>query len=201
MKYQIPIFELLLDDVDNRLMGVENVSVVANPAMESLFVTLKDVEIKLAQDEDKRLTIGAALIPDKKIYRIDDNNNEFYVYFSKETISKIVENFFKNGRTINFNIEHSNQTVEGVVMESWIIDNPEQDKQKQYGFSYPEGTWMLTVKYSQEDWDNYIKKGLVRGYSVEGQFTMKKTELSKQDKILSEDEALKLINAIIKDEI
>ena len=63
--------------------GVYALSVVENPAMEDMWITLSEqpqkIELELA-DEKKRLLLGAALIPNKKIYRNIDGN-EFYITF------------------------------------------------------------------------------------------------------------------------
>ena len=64
--------------------------------MEDMWIALSEQPetIELAQvDEDKRLLLGACLIPNKKIYRNIDGN-EFYITFSENTIEKLAHNFF-----------------------------------------------------------------------------------------------------------
>ena len=60
------IIELLLDENDE-LTGIEAVSIVENPAIESDFIALSKQEVKFAKvDEDKKILMGAALIPNKQ---------------------------------------------------------------------------------------------------------------------------------------
>ena len=59
------------------------------------------------------------------------------------------------------------------VVESWIIDNPELDKSKEYGFSLPKGTWMISMKCNNDEIWNEVKAGKVKGFSIEGYFADK----------------------------
>ena len=61
------IVELILDE-ELEFNGIEAISIVENPAIQSNFVALKDHEIKLAEmDSEKRILLGAILIPNKPI--------------------------------------------------------------------------------------------------------------------------------------
>jgi hypothetical protein len=169
MDYTIPIYDI---QIDGENLGVYATSLVEKPAIEELFVALKE-EIKLSLNDDKQILIGAALIPDKLIYRVHPKTKEeFYIKFSKETIEQIVLKFFKEGNHLNFNIEHSDKVINGVIVESWIV-NGENDKSKNYGFNLPDGTWMLsTYIENKKDWETYVKTGEVKGYSIEGNFNL-----------------------------
>ena len=60
------------------------------------------------------------------------------------------------------------------VVESWIIEDTDMDKSKKYGLSLPKGTWMVSVKVNNDDiWNNYVKEGKVKGFSIEGFFADK----------------------------
>ena len=88
------IVELIIDEKDDT-SGIEAVSVVENPAIESDFIALKKHEIELKEvDAEKRILMGAALIPNKQIYRKNDKNEEYYIYFSEATVRKASELFF-----------------------------------------------------------------------------------------------------------
>ena len=68
-------------------------------------------------------------------------------------------------------------------MESWIVENKEKDKTALYGLDVPVGTWMGSVKVQNEDvWNDYVKTGKVKGFSIEGYFA---------DKIESPKESIK----------
>jgi len=63
------IIELVIDE-ESDIAGIQAISIVDNPAIEENFIALKAQEIKLAEvDKEKRILMGAALIPNKKIFR------------------------------------------------------------------------------------------------------------------------------------
>ena len=140
------IIELILDEEQDEI-GVDAISIVESPAIESDFVALKNEEIKLAEvDKDKRILMGALLIPNKPIYR-NGEEGEYYIYFSKETIVKASQMFLQNGNQSNSTLEH-NKVLDGLTLvESWIVES-EQDKSRRYGLNVPVGTWMGSVKVS-----------------------------------------------------
>lgn len=191
------LIELIIDEKDD-LSGVDAISVVENPAIESNFVALKSEEIKLAQvDTEKRILMGAVLIPEKPIFR-RNGEDEYYIYFSKNTVNKASQLFFKNGNQNNWTLEHDKQIKGLTVVESWIVENTEKDKSAIYNLSVPVGTWMASVKVEDDSvWNDYVKTGKVKGFSLEGYFADKletKKELSKQNK---KDEIINQIKKLI----
>lgn len=184
------LIELIIDENED-LQGVEAISVVENPAIESNFVALKSEEIKLAEiDKEKRILMGAVLIPEKPIYRRNEKD-EYYIYFSKDTVRKASELFFKNGNQSNWTLEHSEQIKGLTVVESWIVEDTQKDKSAIYNLSVPVGSWMASVKVDDDNiWNEFVKTGKVKGFSLEGYFADKlesKKELTKQ---LTEEEKL-----------
>ena len=101
------IVELILDEEnEDQVVGIEAVSIVSEPAISESFVALSSDEIKLAKvDDEKRIVMGAALVPNRMIFR-KRNDTMFYVYFSKETIRRASELFFQNGNQSNATLEH-----------------------------------------------------------------------------------------------
>ena len=183
------LIELIIDDKDE-LSGVDAISVVATPAIESNFVALKSEEIKLAQvDTEKRILMGAVLIPEKPIYR-RNGEDEYYIYFSKDTVNKVSQLFFKNGNQNNWTLEHGKGIKGLTVVESWIVENTEKDKSAIYNLSVPVGTWMASVKVEDDAiWNDYVKTGKVKGFSLEGYFADKleeKKQLSKNESIVEQ---------------
>lgn len=171
MENKMEIIELLLDE-ENDVTGIEAVSIVEAPAIESDFVALNSQEVQLAQvDKEKKILMGAALIPNKPIYRKQEDK-EYYVYFSAETVRKASELFFKNGNQNNATLEHKLAINDLTVVESWIVENKEKDKSSLYGLEVPEGTWMISMKVNNEKiWNDFVKSGVVRGFSIEGYFS------------------------------
>ena len=195
------IIELILDE-DEMETGIEAISIVESPAIESDFVALKDQEIKLAEvDAEKRILMGALLIPNKPIYRNGDEG-EYYIYFSKDTVCKASQMFLQNGNQSNSTLEH-NKPLNGLTLvESWIVES-EQDKSRHYGLNVPVGTWMGAVKVNNSKiWEQYVKTKKVKGFSIEGYFADKMEQTKKVDKKDMEKdmelEAKALLNKIEK---
>ena len=165
------LYEMFIDE-ENTKLGIEAVSVVENPAIESNFITLKqDKYIELATiDKEKRLLIGAALIPEKPILRVDEDR-EYYIYFSKETIRLASELFAKNKFHDKATLEHA-KPIEGMtVVESWIVEDKVKDKSAIYGLDVPVGTWVISMKAENDEVYLKAKNGEVKGFSIEGFFT------------------------------
>jgi hypothetical protein len=160
--------------IEKDLDGIDAVSLVDSPAIEENFIALnKEYKIEFAEvDSDKRILMGAALIPNKQIYRKNDKD-EFYVFFSEATVKQASELFLKNGNQSNATLEHKAKFDGATVVESWIIDNPDMDKSKQYGFSLPKGTWMISMKIEDENVWKQVKEGKYKGFSIEGYFADK----------------------------
>ena len=192
------IIELVLDE-NEEFSGIEAISVVSSPAIEEDFIALKNQEqIRLAEiSKEKRLLMGAALIPDKPIYR-KNGDHEFYIYFSKETVAKASQMFLKAGNQGKATMEHTDEKLEGMtIVESWLIEDEVHDKSRKYGLNMPVGTWMVAMKVDNDDiWNNYVKEGKVKGFSIEGYFADKlnKPQDKQIDQLTEED---KLLNEII----
>jgi len=188
------IIELIIDEKD-KMSGIDAVSVVHSPAIEENFIALNKHEIELKEiDTEKRILMGAALIPDKQIFRRNDKNEEYYIFFSKDTVRKASELFLMNSNQNNATYEHD-QKLKGLsVVESWIIEDSKSDKSRLYNFNLPEGTWMISMKVNNDDVWKDVKDGKVKGFSIEGYFA-DKLEMSLQD--AEEQELLAKIKDII----
>lgn len=167
------IIELIIDE-ENEFSGIEAISVVENPAIEEDFIALKEhKEVKLAEvDKEKRILMGAALIPNKKIYR-NNGEEEYYIFFSEDTVRKASELFLMNGNQNNSTLEHIVELQGMSVVESWIIEDEKKDKSRKYDFNLPIGTWMISVKVNNDDVWRQVKAGEVKGFSIEGHFADK----------------------------
>ena len=186
------LIELIIDE-EMELSGIDAISIVENPAIEEDFIALKteQKEYKFAEvDKEKKIIMGAMLVPDKPIYRRDENEGEYYIYFSKNTIRKAMELFFQNGNQSNATFEHMESITGLTMVESWIVEDTDKDKSKLYELNVPVGTWMGTIKVNNDKiWNDFIKTGKVKGFSIEGYFAERlKTSLSKVDE--TEEEIL-----------
>ena len=187
------IIELILDE--DEAIGVEAISVVENPAIESDFIALNNQEIKLAEiNKEKRLLMGALLIPQKPIYR-KSGKEEYYIFFSKKTVARASQMYLQNGNQSQSTLEHDKQLKGLTLVESWIVEDKEKDKTALYGLDVPVGTWMGSVKVDNDEvWNEYILTKKCKGFSIEGYFADKlerpneelKEELSAEDKLINE---------------
>lgn len=165
------IVELFIDENDE-VSGIEAISVVENPAIEENFIALKNQEFKLAEvDKEKRILMGAALIPNKPIYRTN-GEQEYYIYFSQATVRKASELFFIKGNQNNSTLEHQLELKGLTAVESWIVES-EQDKSRMYDLNVPIGTWMVSMKVNNDDVWKKVKAGELKGFSIEGYFADK----------------------------
>lgn len=166
------IVELILDEEQE--IGIEAISVVENPAIEEDFIALKSQEFKLAEvDKEKRILMGALLIPNKPIYR-RNGEDEYYIYFSKDTVLKASQMYLMQGKQNNSTLEHQYQINGLSLVESWIVEDKVHDKSVKYGMDLPLGTWVGAVKVNNDEiWNEFVKTGRVKGFSIEGYFADK----------------------------
>lgn len=177
------VIELLIDEEQDNF-AVEALSLVKFPAIESDFIFLSKQNRCLslaALDQEKRTLIGPALIPDKHIPRFDpDTDEEYDVYFSKETVARAAELFLEQHRTSQHTFEHSAAVEDVHVVESWLVQDPDMDKSKAYGLSVPSGTWMVRVRVDNDEVWESVKSGEVRGFSIEGYFVDRLVSMSQR---------------------
>jgi hypothetical protein len=163
------IIELLINDEDS--LGVEAISLVEFPAIEEDFVALNSELVELKElNKDKQILLGALLIPNKPIYR-KSGDEEYYIYFSKETVEKASQMYLMKGNQNNSTLEHQYELSGLSLVESWIVEDEVHDKSRKYGMNVPLGTWMGAVKVNNSEvWNDYVKTGKVKGFSIEGYF-------------------------------
>jgi phage head maturation protease len=188
------IVELVIDSKDS-LSGIDAVSVVHSPAIEENFIALAKHEIELKEiDAEKKILMGAALVPNKQIYRVNEKTKEeYYIYFSEHTVRQASELFLMNANQNNATYEHDKKLEGMSVVESWIIEDSKLDKSAKYGFDLPKGTWMISMKVNNEQVWSDVKAGKVKGFSIEGYFA-DKLEMSM---MTDEDILLEQIKQII----
>ena len=191
------IVELVIDG--NEELAIDAISLVSAPAIEQDFVFFGKEKNNLTfakVDEDKRMLISPALIPDKQIFRHDpQTSSDYYVYFSKDTVRKASELYLKNNNHHKATQEHSERVSGVLTVESWIIDDPKMDKSTLYGFSLPKGTWMVSMRISNDELWKEIKSGNLKGLSIEGYFTDKMAKMSETTP--TDQEILEALNEII----
>ena len=198
------LYELILQDEED---GVFATSFVESGAIQKDFVFFgKEINFQ-AVSEEKMLVAGPLLIPNKKILRIDGEGKTYYVYFTPETIEKIARKFMKNKYNDAVTVEHERKVGGIYLTESWLVGQSGKDKSNMYGFTLPIGTWfgVYDVSGNPKVWEQ-VKEGTFNGFSIEGLFEHKKSDLKlslveKPIDELSDEEAtvvLSQIKALIK---
>jgi len=139
-------------------------------------------------NNEQRLVVGPAMIPDKMIIRRNEiTGNIYYVYFTEETIKKLQQKFMMEKLLDKTNIEHQRKFLKNVdVVESWIVEDEQKDKQQVFGMSYPKGTWMISMKVNDDETWSKVKDGKLRGFSVQGYF-LEKAKFNSQNEHLIEE--------------
>ncbi len=202
------IIELVITEDDD--FGVYAISLVDKPAMEEHWLALSEHELKLQTEiSDKQILVGCAMVPKKPIYR-KRGDEELYVHFSDSTIENIAHKFMKDYAQGKSTFMHEEELKGNVVVESWIVHS-EKDKAYSLGLNPPIGSWMIAMQVTSKSlWDNEVKTGKIKGFSIEGNFAdrMMVEHVSKFDEALMSqkdqdvDEALtklyKDIKAILK---
>ena len=193
------IIELVISDESEELT-IDAISLVTSPAIEQDFVFFgKDKNnLTLAKiDEEKRMLVSPALIPNKQIFRYDPNtDSNYYVYFSKETVRQASELYLKHNNHHKATYQHEDRVSGVLTIESWIKEG-EQDKSKLYGFDLPDGTWFVKMKIENDEMWNKIKDGELKGLSIEGYFINKMEKMGKQQ--FSNEEILNAFNELVSE--
>lgn len=173
---------MILDE-DNEF-GIQAISIVDTPAIGEAFIMLaKDYKIELAKLDEEQVLLGAALIPDQKIYR-RDGEEEYEIFFSKETIKELSQRFMKLENQNQITLQHEEGITGLGVRESWIVADTKKDKSAAFGLEYPVGTWMVSMHVEDTDLWNEIKQSDISGFSIEAMMKPKEVvEQSATDKL------------------
>lgn len=174
------------------------VSLVEDPAIESNFIALSKEKQIIQLENEKRLLVGAALIPNKPIYR-NINGKEFYISFDEATIEKLAQDFLANDYQHNITIEHQEGVDDITVVESWIKTS-ENDKSVGYGLNEPIGTWFISVKVNNEEIWNKVKNGDYKGFSIEAMVGLDEN-LELNNQLIMNEELIEKLREIIYEAI
>ena len=192
------IVELVIEE-NNEALTIDAISLVSAPAIEQDFVYFgkEKCNLTLAKvDEDKRMLVSPALIPNKQIFRYDANtDSEYYVYFSPDTVRQAAELYLKHNNHHKATYEHQDRVAGVLTVESWIKEG-DMDKSKMYGYDLPNGTWFVKMRIENEDLWQKIKAGELKGLSIEGYFVDKMQKMS--EKQPTNEQILSALNEIIQ---
>ena len=91
----------------------------------------------------------------------------------------------------------ANQQVKDVYYVGGFITDSEMGIKDPEGFDNPEGTWYVIMKVDNDEiWNNFIKTGEFKGFSVEGLFDQELVDNEDEQEI--EDQILDIIKSEFK---
>lgn len=190
----LSIYKLVIDDTQDT--GVNYMALVDDPAIMVNWQAFNNQKQFFA-NEERRIISGAAMIPDVPIFRRNKEFGEHYVVFDADTIERIVLKFFKNNFINNVNAMHSGDAeLDGITMiESYFLDAKRgKITPEEFGEQLPDGTWWTSYKVDNDVvWNEFIKTGKFKGFSVEGFFNYKTPENTNDDELIEE-----VLNALIR---
>jgi len=172
MTKDIPIYKITIDPEysDGEELGIEQIAFTSTPAIVTKGMAFSENKKLFFSDDLKYRVVAPAMIP-MEIYRNDENDEEYYVQFTAETIEQIHSKFMQDLTNRNvFNLEHdTDKTVPAYVLEAWIVEDPKKDKAySSYGIEVPKGTLMVTAQVTDKDYYNELVKNEQIGFSIEG---------------------------------
>ena len=181
MTKDIPIYKITIDPEysDGEELGIEQIAFTSTPAIITKGMAFDEHKKLFFSDDLKYRVVAPAMIP-MEIYRNDENDEEYYVQFTAETIEQIHSKFMQDLSNRNvFNLEHdTDKTVPAYVLEAWIVEDPKKDKAySSYGIEVPKGTLMVTAQVTDKEYYNELVANEQIGFSIEGFLGLK---LSKQ---------------------
>ena len=171
MTKDIPIYKITIDPEysDGEELGIEQIAFTSTPAIITKGLAFDEHKKLFFSDDLKYRVVAPAMIP-MEIYRNDENDDEYYVQFTAETIEQIHSKFMQDLSNRNvFNLEHdTDKTVPAYVLEAWIVEDPKKDKAySSYGIEVPKGTLMVTAQVTDKEYYNELVKNEQIGFSIE----------------------------------
>ena len=170
MSMELPLYMLEISDDLTDDAEVQFVALVDRPAIQKNWNAFKNEQKFQIISEDKHIISGCAMLADTPIFRSDANFGDYYVAFSKDTIVKIVQKYFKKGYQNNVNLMHDpNQIETGVTMFESFISDKTRGIAPMTGFEdAPEGSWFVSMLVENEAVWQQVKQGMINGFSIEG---------------------------------
>lgn len=200
MKYNgIDIYKALIQDETD---GVYCISLVDYPAVEKNFVCFKTenkekVYFSIESEEKQNIT-GVVMVADTPIYR-RNGDYEYYITYSKETIELMANKLLKDGLQNRFSIMHDGNLISGISMTELYIKDSTKGINPNFISDIPEGSLMATLHVEDADlWENIKTQDFLKGFSLEGLFTIEQMQNNKRNKNSTMSKLTKFIKSLMK---
>lgn len=164
----LPLYE---DRITDEACGMLRISLVDLPAVESDFQKFGKVVRVQMESEEKRLVLGVVMRADFPIYRRDERG-EYYVFYRKETIRAMAEKYLDENRQNRVNLMHAGEEVRGVQMVQLFIKDTAKGISPKGFEDIEDGSLFAEFHIEDNDIWEWIKEGVLRGFSLEGIFEM-----------------------------
>jgi Putative phage serine protease XkdF len=176
----LPVYELKIDDSADSNLAMSAIALVQSPAVQKNFLAFSEQvkELKFsAVDLERGIISGLLISANKPIYR-NDSMGEYYVTISPEESYKFVQKFFKEGYNQKFNLNHDdNAPAEGVTLFECFISDSTRGIAPMKGFDdEQDGSVFISCKVDNEAIKQQIIDGTIKGFSMQGDFGMKRVE-------------------------
>lgn len=194
----LPFIEFTLTD---EVEGLQAIAFVDKPAIGLNYQAFAPQKFEVI-NEEKRIVMGAAMIPNLPIYRRDDRG-EYYAIFKKETIKSLVQKLFKENKHTTFNEQHNAfKILDGVYIYQSFITDEELGIAAPKGFeNVADGTWFIAAKVENDEaWAKVKKDGILKGFSVEGVFDLEPYKFNKQKNKMDLKSVISTLRAAFNDE-
>lgn len=191
---ELPIY---LASVDEEGTGMFVVSLVDMPAVEVSWQLFdKAQEMFKIENPDKQIITGVVMLADTPIYRVDPVHGEYYITYTKETIAKMVQKYFKENNQENVDTNHSFELIDGIELQQAFIKDTEKGIDPKGFENVPDGSLFFTYKVTSDElWDE-VKNGSWTGFSLAGYFDIKEQFNKQEDP--EEKEVLDMIEKLHK---
>lgn len=170
MRKNIPTYYA---SVDEEGTGMFVVSLVDEPAVEVGWQLFNSVqEMFKVENEEKREILGVVMLADTPIYRVDPEMGEYYIKYSKETIEKMVQKYFKGGYQENVDQDHSFELIDGIELQQAFIKDTEKGISPVGFENVPDGSLFFIYKVTSDELWEKVKNGSWTGFSLAGSFSL-----------------------------
>lgn len=199
MKYNDKdIYQALIEDEQD---GIFAISLVDFPAVEKEFVCFKEQQelVRFSIDNaEKRNITGVVMLADVPIYR-RNGDYEYYITYSRETIEKMANKLLKDGFQNQVSIMHNGQLINGITMNELYIKDKAKGIDPNFISDIPDGSLMATFHVDDEDlWDEIKNGDILKGFSLEGLFTVEKMNNNKINKNTNMSKIAKFVKSLMK---
>lgn len=172
----VKVKELVFSEVAGE-SGVKTIALVDSPAIMVNWVAFnqqKEAVKYSIQDEEQRIILSPALIPDLHIPRKDPGTGEtFAVFTTRKTVFEAAMRWMAEGRQNFANEMHDpNKPLDGITWFSSVVSDEKMFQNPPDFKDLPFGVWYLSGKVNNDQAWADVKSGKYKGISIEGYFDM-----------------------------